>query len=639
MPARAVFSGALSRVLAIGIASFAIAFPSFAQRPVPGPVSHGPGSQPIDNESSNVSISVRDLHGLPVGIGAMVHLFSTAGSYNVSMPTREASTAQFSNLLSGDYELEVTCPGYKKATDRVSIMGSHSDMPVYVYLVPESDTSHSAVAPQGVAPSPQLRTELEKGLQALKKQDFETARKIFGKASQKSPGNPDIAFFLGVAELGLQHIDLARQDFQRALSLDPNHELALVSLGELQLKSGATAEAIVSLEKAVSTGHAGWRAHYELAWAYLRSKRFTDAETEAARAVHLSKEKAAVPSFLLGRIQYEEGKRAEAKQTWESLLSSYPSDAVAPEAKAMLARMDADLLQHSGDSALNLPPPATPDVSLVAVVEHPWTPPDLDSAVHEVAAGVECKTEQILDGALHRMKSELIDFEKFTATEHVEHQQIDRYGWPGPVKSHDFSYIVLIYPFGKNSFYLEESRSGGNNLSSFPTALATVGLNSLGVSVLQPFYRGYFNYTCEGLTELRGQAAWQVRFEEKPIGAGAGLRQWRKDGKVYEIPIRGRIWVSSASYAVLRVETELLNPIAGLELTKDHLFVEYGPVKFSSGNEQLWLPWSADMYMELHGKRYHHRHFLTDYMLFGVDTTHKISKPKQLPPPPEESSP
>jgi Flp pilus assembly protein TadD len=82
------------------------------------------------------------------------------------------------------------------------------------------------------------------------------------KVLQKAPGNPDVVYFLGVAELGLQHLDLAREDFQRALSLDPNHELALVSLGHLQLRSGAPADAVISLEKAVSLGRAGWRADF-----------------------------------------------------------------------------------------------------------------------------------------------------------------------------------------------------------------------------------------------------------------------------------------------------------------------------------------------------------------------------------------
>jgi tetratricopeptide (TPR) repeat protein len=639
MSVRFPFSGALSRVVALGIASTLCSFPLLAQKPAPRPVYPNSNSQQIDSQGNDVSVGVRDPHGVPLDAGAIVHLFSLGGSYNVTTATREVCTAHFSNVVPGDYQLEVTSPGYRKATEQLSFMGNHADMPVYVYLVPESDVSPTSGPPWVVVMSPQLRSEVEKALQALHKKQFEAARKILTKAAQKAPGNPDVLYFLGVAELGLQHSDLASEAFQHALTLDPNHELALVSLGELQLKSGSTSDAIATLEKAVSTDRAGWRAHFELASAYLKVKRYGDAESEASRSARLAKNKTAVAIFLLGEIQYAESKRAEAKQTWEYLLSVFPNDPIGPEAKKMLARLENDASQNDAASTTNLPPPPTPDISLVVTVERPWAPPDLDSTVFDVAPDVDCKIEQILDSALRRMKSELVDFEKFTATEHVEHQQIDRYGWPGPVRSHDFAYIVLIYPLGKNSFYLEESRGGGNDLSSFPSSVATVGLNSLGVSVLQPYYRGRFNYSCEGLTNLRGQAAWQVRFEEKRESTGGGVRQWRKDGRVYDIPVKGRIWISSSSNAVLRVETELRDPVAGLELTKDHLLVDYGPVKFSTGNEQLWLPWSADMYMELRGKRYHHRHFLSDYMLFGVDTTHKINKPKELPPPTEEVSP
>jgi len=43
------------------------------------------------------------------------------------------------------------------------------------------------------------------------------------------------------------------------------------------------------------------------------------------------------------------------------------------------------------------------------------------------------------------------------------------------------------------------------------------------------------------------------------------------------------------------------------------------------------------MFMELHGKRFHHRHMLTNYMLFSVDTANQIGKPK-LPPAEEEKN-
>ena len=66
-----------------------------------------------------------------------------------------------------------------------------------------------------------------------------------------------------------------------------------------------------------------------------------------------------------------------------------------------------------------------------------------------------------------------------------------------------------------------------------------------------------------------------------------------------------------------------------IQLNKDHLLVDYGPISFAGGKKQLWLPLSADAYMELRGKRYHHRHLLSDYLLFDVNTAEKAGKPKE----------
>ena len=230
------------------------------------------------------------------------------------------------------------------------------------------------------------------------------------------------------------------------------------------------------------------------------------------------------------------------------------------------------------------------------------------------------------------MQAQLENFEKFTATERIEHQQIDRYGMPGPAQAREFSYIVFVHPFKEHSLYLEENRNGTSDTSGFPTSLATTGLNGLGVSILQPAYQGGFIYRCEGLTSVRGEAAWQIHFEESTATPGyIGVREWRKKGLLYDIPIKGRIWVAASSFNLLRVETDLIAPVEKLELSRDHLTVDYGPVNFQNGAAKLWLPWTAEMYMELHGKRYHHKHFLTDYLLFEVDTSNKVHKPKEPP--------
>ncbi len=638
MPARFSCSQTLVNVVVPGLVFAFLSFPIWGQQP-PGRSSGPPSINQLNNPDADIDVAVRDAHGSPLEVPALVRLYSVTMSYNEMSSTQGASKAHFSRVPPGDYEVEVSCLGYRKATEHFIMMQTKVSLPLYIYLVPENVTTNTGGPPQSVVMSPQLQSEMEKAIDALHKKQFESAQKILVKAVQKSPGNADLVYYLGLAELGLKHTDLAREHFQQARTLDPDHELALVSLGELQLQNGAPADAVVTLEKAVATGRAGWRAEFELASAYFQVRRFSDAEAEASRAAHLAKQRGAAPALLLGEIQYAEGKQAEAKRTWLAILAAFPSDPNISETKKLLARVEADLSTNGITSNANLPLPRTPDVTLGNIVEHPWAPPDIDAAVSNVVPDLNCRTEPILDTALRRMKTQLVDFEKFAATEHIEHQEIDRYGWPGPTKKHDYSYIVFVHPFGNNSFYLEESRDSGGDFSNFPVAVTTTGLNNMGISVLQPIYRERFDYSCEGLSNVRGQAAWQIRFEEKRGTKGEGVRRWHRGTTTYEVPVKGRIWISSVSYAVLRVESDVRDPVEGLELTKDHLFVDYGPVNFTTGNVQLWLPWSADMYLELKGKRYHHRHYLTDYMLFGVDTTHKIDRPKNLPSSPSETSP
>ena len=97
------------------------------------------------------------------------------------------------------------------------------------------------------------------------------------------------------------------------------------------------------------------------------------------------------------------------------------------------------------------------------------------------------------------------------------------------------------------------------------------------------------------------------------------------------MPLKARVWVAANTYDVLHIETDLRDPVPDVELSLEHLAIDYGPVNFVHGGTSLWLPWYADMYLQLHNKRYHHRHTLTNYALFSVDTDHHISAPKNPP--------
>jgi hypothetical protein len=228
------------------------------------------------------------------------------------------------------------------------------------------------------------------------------------------------------------------------------------------------------------------------------------------------------------------------------------------------------------------------------------------------------------------MMHQLGNFEKFLATEHIEHQEVDANGIPRTVREKDFTYLIFVeHPRPGMSFLLEK-RDGGESLGSFPTSLATEGLAALALSVFDPHYEGDLIYKCEGLGSWRGKAVWRLRFEQKK-GAPSRIRLWENSRGTYPIPLKGRVWIAASSYDVLHIETDLREPVKDLELTRDHLLIDYGPVNFEHSGTTLWLPWDAEMFMELRGKRYHHTHTLRNYMLFSVETGNGLAKPKQAP--------
>ncbi len=598
---------------------------ALAQRPDSGGM-----QMPSVGGTVAVTIAVRDVQGTPPSTPANVHFYSLTTGYDTTSITGGTSDAVFS-VPPGDYRVEVRCDGYQPATDEVSVAPGELATETYftVLLRPAALNASGKAPASGSIMTPQLQQTIAKGMEALREHNCEAARKQFQKGVQMAPGNAQLAFLMGSAEFCLQQPELARKSFERAVNLDPNFERALLSLGEMQLAARENSAAVVTLEKAVSVNAADWRAHLVLANAYLRiGGRLSDAETHAIRAVELAGDKGSQARLLLGQIYWAEGRTAEARKTWQKLVDDLPNDSAAIAAKRKLEETAVTASKLPENSDLPLPKVAFDAEPAVLESDTSWSPPDIDNNPPSIVA-TSCATSEVLDRAFLRTKNQLANFEKFTATEHIEHQEIDRHGTPIKVNIREFSYIVFVVPYHGDSFYLEESRDADQKTTdSFPTPLATTGLNSLAISLLQPADRNNFRYKCEGVTKLRGEAVLEIRFQEEDTEA-LSVRRWKRNGMVYNVPFKGRIWISQTSYDVLRVETDLLAPIAKLQLTRDHLRVDYGPVKFDRGNQTLWLPWDAEMFMELRGRRYHHRHYLSDYQLFEVDTNNKINKPKE----------
>jgi tetratricopeptide (TPR) repeat protein len=613
-----------------------LALPLAAQRPGGGtpaaPVgqrSSSPSSLFSNDAPVDVLVSVREPTGMPLAGNALVKLSSAKG-VPLTVPTRDNSTATFPQMLPGEYDIEVSALGYQTTMEHASVFAGGTTCNVYVYLRNESEGSPGDRLPGGTIMTPRLQAEIDKGLEKMRRHQYDAARAQFEKARKLAPGNPDIQYLLGMLEYTEEHFDAAREKFQAVLSIYPSHERSLLSLGELQLRTGDARAAAETLEKAYQLNGADWRTHWLLANAYVEDKNYKKALPHATRAAELGKEHAAPGWMLLGQIMVHEEKREEAKKAFETVVRSFPSDPAVPEAKLQLAALDRGVVTRVSSALppLQPAPPAPPRPAPVAL--RSWAPPDIDSKEYPAVEDVACSDNDLVERTQAKMMRLLGNFERFLATEHIEHQEVDANGIPGTAREKDFNYLIFVEHPKPGMSFLEEKRDGGDNLGSFPTSLATQGLAALALSVFDPNYQGDLIYKCEGLGTWRGQAIWRLRFEQRR-DMPSRIRMWRNNRGTYSIPLKGRVWIAASSYDVLHMETDLREPVKELELTRDHLLIDYGPVKFERSGTTLWLPWDAEMFMELRGKRYHHTHTLRNYMLFSVDTGNTIAKPKQDP--------
>jgi len=195
-------------------------------------------------------------------------------------------------------------------------------------------------------------------------------------------------------------------------------------------------------------------------------------------------------------------------------------------------------------------------------------------------------------------------------------------------ESRTFNYVASFSEVS-GSIAVDEYRQEHLGLADFPDQISSSGFATLAL-VFHPKMRDSFEMVCEGLGELRGQATWVVHFrqrEDRP----ARMHDYRVGGDLYSLKLKGRSWITADKFQIVRIESELVNPIPQIRLAGEHQVVEYGPVPFQKRNMQLWLPQSAEIYLDFRRHRYYRKHSFDHYMLFSVDADEKRKEPSAKP--------
>jgi hypothetical protein len=252
-----------------------------------------------------------------------------------------------------------------------------------------------------------------------------------------------------------------------------------------------------------------------------------------------------------------------------------------------------------------------------------WNPSDIDAVVPPVRNGVSCPLSQILQQASNRAVDLVENLQRFTATERIEHTEFGKNGKVRRSTDELFNYVAQIEQGPSGAFWVEEYRAAKKEEQRPP--LSDTGTAAFAL-IFHPQLIGNFDIRCEGATEIQGMPAWQLRFEESP-DPKKSFHEIRIDNSVYQLRFKGRAWISANSYEVLHLQTDLVAPIAKINLQVEHMDILYAPVDFEKHKFRLWLPQSASMHIDYHGHRYQRVHSFSHFQLFLVDADQKVKEP------------
>lgn len=567
------------------------------------------------NQTAVLDVSLKGADGQPVPVTAVVTLLKLSNEV-YKQETAKAGHVHFGSIAATEYSVQVVAEGYKTAISKVETRDNQvKSLTIELQKLSVEDAAEN-LAYHALAPKAQK--EIGKALELLRAQKVADARSHLDAANRAAPNQAEVQYLYGVYEKQAGNAEQAKAYWLKAVEYSPRHLLALLSLADALLAENRETEALPYAKRAVEVEPSSWRGHMVLANVDLRMGLADEAEQEAERAHELGQGQAAVVQPLLAVALARKGEKARAITTLQSYVQEHPSDA---EAKTLLGKLQLG----------TAPVTEVPDKDAASALPLPsnWLPPDVDEKVPAVEPGTPCMLDEVLRRAGKQVEEFVKNVDRFTASEFLKHESINKWGLAESPETRKFDYVASIDQYRPGFFSVTEYRSGVPSLSGFPDGVETTGLAALAL-IFHTNNTGNFAMSCEGLAQWNGKPAWQVHFRQRPDKPNT-IRAYRlgESGPSYSVALRGRAWIAADTYQIVRMETDLVAPLPEIRLVTDHTLVDYGPVRFQRGNVEMWLPQGAELYCNWRGKRMHRRLSYSNYMLFLVDEKQKIAEPKQ----------
>jgi len=625
----------LFKAIAIGLMSMTMGASALAQQVggptpsfIPNPMD-GVQAQPASS-GTIIELTVQDERQKLLDRQALVQVTSKATGQVKVRVTQDDSIATIVDLQTGLYDVAVSALGYLTSHQEVMISGRITVNHMEVGL--KKDPSAVDLGAVNVKEMPnKVRRNMLHGLAALKSSKLDEAQKKLDAAYSADPSNSEVNFLLGYLYFEKQELERAQTYLVNATKLAPHYVQALTLLGRVELQRNDAAAARGPLEQAIATHPESWMAHYLLSDVYLQQKDFEKAQAQARLAIERGAGAANAAQLILGQALANLQRYPQAIQALETFLKAAPTDPHAPQIHQLVSELEKR--QSQGPDEASAPQSISSGMIPIVAATDPglmaksWGPPGVDDTKPQVASGVSCPTEKVIEQSGERVKELVDDLAKFDAVEDIYHEESDQAGIPKKHTTVRFDYVASIAEPKPGMFKVDEFRSGRSEAGAFPDQIATRGLPTLAL-IFHPDMRDDFEMSCEGLGTWNQKATWLVHFQQRE-NKPRRIQGYIVNGREYAVSLKGRAWISADTFQIVRLESDLTDPIKEIQLRSEHQTVEYAPVRFPKSKSELWLPKNAELYFDLRKHRYFRRHSFDHFMLFSVDTEEKRKEPKE----------
>lgn len=539
----------------------------------------------------------------------------------------------FTNIPYGTYEVEVSAVGFLGVLKEVLISPAVVQMEIDIVLNRDPAAVNLDVNANSL--SPKARKETKHAVQAFKSGNLKDAEKHLDEAYKSAPSDANLNFLMG-------YLYFQKKDFARAInyldastSANAHDAQALTLLGRASLEQSDYPVARSALEQAVLADAENWLPHNLLAYTYLHQRDYAMARDEAQVSITKGKNAAVSSQLILGEALLNLGQSSEGRQALNVFLEQAPRHPLAEQVRKAIAQVD-----QRGSNAKPVANLASAEAQLPGIASlaalpppkfsvKPWQPVGIDEAKVAVAPDVSCPADIVIGESGKRAQELVGDVTRFAAIEDLLHQSLDEFGNPSRTETRKYNYVASITESEPGYFAINEYRADNVAASDYPDNIASTGFAGLAL-LFHPEVRDSFEMKCEGLGDWRGQAAWLVHFRQRDDRPNR-MHSYKVGNQFYSVKLKGRAWITSDKFQIVRMEAEMVAPMPEIELLSEHQIVEYGPVPFPKKSTILWLPKSAEIYFDFRKHRYYRRHSFDHFMLYSVDAEEKGKHPVHAP--------